>query len=690
MAKRIFIDPATIHTDDPVFIKKGDGVLATEGTGTNMVSQGNSTVPIYIGGKYAGYTVKNIDPTRGVEVIVDDSGNTKWLPYNVNERLVPYLDANGQLDLLGAVSAGIKDPQDYANWQVTEKQIKDAETISKYIENGQLYAQKAYDDGVSLEIIQIFASDFVPQKNEPTDDLPTDTDVKYNVSDALKPYIVNGQLDIVKAVSEGITDPKAYEGVEGITAQDIKDLSTLLKYRQDNGSFNISQAIRDGVDEALIKNYFDIDDKTLQEVKEIPNVETLSNAKTSPEIAKYDKYINNGSIDLISATRSLSDKELQELGVSDNSIRLARLANKYTGEDGLFDVIKAVDDNVSDGDLIQLGFTDKAIQQAKDAKELTSLGLSADNFSVTEAIKAGASDDLLKRLNVPDQTIDDAKKYLRLEKYYGEDGKTSIASAKEQGASEQDLLDMGFTYSDIQKEDRYDTAIKEINANYLDKDGNIDTAKLYKEGKLSLLVDVNDTITGEQLAEITDFYKNHTLVGNVYLTNDDIKSLTNEMDSIGLTAKEKVLLVEALSSGDFDSYSSALNKAREDKYNELFVMNNAVEITDYNYDKVNQLAKDGKLDSFLTSIGVQDVSEWKELYNDYNTIQRFVNTQNTINRKTDGKFEDYVYSASQNVLDAYNRVYGTDLQFGKYNEITSQGISSVFKYYHSPEAGGRF
>ncbi len=74
MAKGILFDPYSMDDDQPILIKRGDGVVTTEGFGTNTVAQGNSTVPIYIGGKYAGYTVKNLDPVRGVEVVINDQG----------------------------------------------------------------------------------------------------------------------------------------------------------------------------------------------------------------------------------------------------------------------------------------------------------------------------------------------------------------------------------------------------------------------------------------------------------------------------------------------------------------------------------------------------------------------------------------------------------------------------------------
>jgi hypothetical protein len=58
-------------------------------------------------------------------------GAEKYLPAEVNPRLIPYIKTDGTLDLMAAVKAGITDPIDYAGWNVTSDTIKSAQTLSR-------------------------------------------------------------------------------------------------------------------------------------------------------------------------------------------------------------------------------------------------------------------------------------------------------------------------------------------------------------------------------------------------------------------------------------------------------------------------------------------------------------------------------------------------------------------------------
>lgn len=713
MAKGILYDPESFSEDQLILIKKGDGVVTTEGSGTNTVAQGNSTVPIYIGGKYAGYTVKNLDPVRGVEVVVDDAGNTKWLPYNVNERLVPYLNADGQLDLLGAVQGGITDMVDYAGWQVTQKELDDTVTISKYIRDGGFDAQKAYDDGVKLETIRTFASEFVPRQDLPTDNVPFNTD---SVNAELRPYMTSsGGLDIFGAVANGITDLDAYKDFD-VTQKDIDEVKSLVKYRTDDGRINVSQALKDGVDRNLLESYFDISEEKVSPteakvedfiVGNSLNIEDAINAGVSDKTLKnigvsqkaLDKakvqakrnaflkpYMKNGFVDMNQAVKSLSPEQLRDIDVDAKTVRLATLVNKYNREDGTFDTVSAIRDNVSDADLKSLGLTAKNIQDAKDIVVFERAGLDPSNYTLTEAIQKGVSDEVLYRWN--DKTsVDNAKKYVSLDKFYV-DGKTSIATAQSLGATEEQLRDLGFSDTEIKQYKQYDSGMKTLtDGGYINTDGNINLRKLFDDDKLNVLLDVNPEMRLEDISKIKNefltFDRNYVPIANGnYLAKSDVESLKTQMNDLGLTSKEQSqILADVFNTGDVDSYNRNVEKVFNDRVNALYTIDAAGNVTDFNYSSVKALKNSGKLDNYLKTVGIDDVAEWKQTFEDYNKVNGFINAQNAINRRSDGSFDDYMYSASQDVLDAYNRIYGTDYDFGKYNEIWSRSPLDQIKSF---------
>lgn len=720
MAKTILFNPSTIGTDEPILIKKGDGVVTTEGSGTNTIAQGNSTVPIYIGGKYAGYTVKNLDPSRGVEVIVDDSGNTKWLPYNVNERLVPYLNADGQLDLLGAVNAGITDPVDYANWEVTREMINQAKELAPYLKKGGIDAQQAYEDGIEITTIRSFVSDFVPRTDEPTDTIPTDTD---RVNDSLKPYMDSaGSLNIFDAIANGITNVKDYENFN-VTQKDIDTIQTLLKYRDEDGKMNVTKAVQDGVDIADIEKYVVVDKEALanlQAEKVTVEVETpqtdpvlekaskfmtgnklmvddairggmtdeellslgiskaaIQTAKeTIEKTGKYAPYIKDGYVDVDKAVKELSDEELAELGVSEDLVKKAKLSAKYTDSTG-FSVLNALRDDVSAEELKALGIKDDMIQDAQDYVALEKYGLDPASYDVADALKKGVPEDLLARHNDAD-SLAQAKKFIRLEKYYDASGKTNIEIARSKGATTAELRDMGFSWKEIETYDKLTAGMKTLTAGgYITSDGQIDVRKLYDDGKMNLLLDVNPEMTLSDISKIKNEFatidKNYINFGNDrYILKTTWADINDTISQVGATSRERSQLLQDIVNENYDAFDTKLNKIYNDKVTALYSVDSSGNLVDYNYNSVSALNKAGKLDTYLDVIGVTDKAAWKQEFNDLNTIKNFVDTQNLINKRTDGTFNDYMWSASQNVLDAYNRTYGTNYDFGKYNELMSK------------------
>ena len=665
MAKRIMYDPSTITEDTPVFVKKGDGVVTTEGSGTNTVAQGGSTVPIYIGGKYAGYTVKNINPELGVEVVIDDSGATRWLPYNVNERLVPYITVSGDpgqtgygLDLLGAVAAGITDPIDYANWDVSEQTIKDAEALIPYYdaEKGTLNTTRAYREGVSEDIIGRYVPDFVESKTAPSDVIPTDTDQTPTYSDRVAPYVsASGSLDPFSAVAAGVTDLDAYEGF-GLTQENLDEISRLLKYRDpDTKEFRLDDAIEDGWTVDQLGTYFDMSKYQSPEERPVDPVYTKagklgvlngSNIDVTAALDKgmsvaelktlgvpeesiveaqaaiennerYAPYITKNKktsyIDVDKAVADLNEgkltkEDLKALGISDENVRLANLRLKYKTEDGQFDLFRAAEDNVSWDDLASMGFKNDDIQTAKDMAYMSKHGIDLKNFSIVDAVRQGIPDDvLLRSTNTTLKHLKDAKNYLKVEKFYDEDGHVSILGAIDQNATNAELRMLGFTDADIKKGRAISAAQKTMDAGgyWLDDaktQPNYD--KLYEDGKLSLLSDLYEDITPAMINKLTSEYKNSTKVGDSYIANSVLNDYFKGWDSMGFDAKQKSNLLDTIAAGDTVAY------------NKLFGEYNALRIAKQFWDDTQQ--QQAFVDYVKDDYGTVDPKKIDQFVSDYN------------------------------------------------------------------------
>ena len=727
MAKGILYDPDALAAEglistEPVLIKKGDGVVTTEGAGTNVIVQGDSTVPVYIGGTYAGYKVKNIDAQKGIEVIVDDSGNTKWLPAGVNERLVEHIDADGNLNLLSAVKAGITDPVDYAAYQVTTDQIAAAEKLAPYLTDaGTLYTQRALDDGISEETIRLFVSDFVAA-DKPTDTLAVDTDKLYSsVSEKIQPYISNGSVDVVSAVASGLTSVSDYDGVDGITQQDLDALKTLVAYRNDDGTFDLNKAITEGVEYATIKEVFDIPEDTYQAIKEgreggsnqsaapayekaknyitdgkIDVVKAIQGGLTAEELAaigvtddvyrqaqdsitkqeRYGQYISGTSFDVLKAVQDgVSDQELADLGIPDSTIAQSKLIAKYSTDTG-FDTTAALADGVTNEELIALGLADNDIQRAADLKTLQDAGVDIQNFTVTDAISKGASREVLSRLGVLDQDLDAAEKYLKTTQFYNADGTATIADAISKGATDADLKDMGFAAEDIAAQHAYDQAMAELTEGGYLNGSDLDLDKLYKNDKLDLVKAVNSDVTDAYIAELKqnykDFYENNAQVGQYYITKADLQAMTDTWAQLRLNADQRKDLLAAVGDGDLEAYNTKIQKYAQDKFDALYVTGSDGTVTDYNYSAVQDLIKKGQLTNTLKAIGVEDTSAWLSDYNDSKYLHDYVQAKNTAKNR-EGTLDDYIMEAGQNVLDRVNRLYGTDYQHGKYADLYNSG-----------------
>lgn len=611
MAKRIMFDPSSITDDTPVMIKKGDGVVATEGSGTNTVAQGDSTVPIYIGGKYAGYTVKNINPERGIEVVIDDSGATRWLPYNVNERLVPYItvseNTNGfGLNLLGAVAAGITDPIDYANWNVDEQSLKDAEALAPYYKDGKIDTKAAYEAGVGADIIKGYVSEFTAPSNAPTDNMPA-------YSDKIAPYVSSdtGSLDPFAAIAAGVTDIGDYGGFN-ITQDDLDEMTKLLKYRDpDTKEFRLDDAIQDGWTVDQLGNYFDMSnyvppserpvdpvytkaqdlgvlkgsnldvsaalDKgmTVAELKTlgVPEESIVQAQSSVANNDKYSPYITQSKggayLDIDKAVSDLNKgvltkDDMQALGVSDDTIRLSNLRSSYKTADGGFDILRAVKANVPDADLLAIGYSDDDVLTAKDNVYMQKKGIDPSNFTVIDAIEKGIPEAMILRATTATQAdIDAAKNYSKVAKFYDKDGRATLSGAIAQKATNEELKLLGFSDDEIRKGRAYDSATKAMDAGgyWLDAaktQPNYD--KMYEDGKLNLLTELYDNVTAANVNQLVSDYKNSTKVGDSYIPNSVIQEYLQGWTDMGLNAKQKSELLETLGNGNGAAYSNLLRE----------------------------------------------------------------------------------------------------------------------------------
>lgn len=217
-----------------------------------------------VGSKYAGGIIVNIDPEQGYRVRAPD-GTEKYIPADVSEKLLPYLNDDGSLDVLAAVKAGLTKPSDFAGWNVTDDSIKQAQN---YIVN------KQYGE------------------------------IEASAAKKLAPYVkADGSLDLLAAVKAGLTSPNDYAGWN-VTDDSLQKAQSYLKkqsvsaelekYKASTGEgYDVYKAIKDDVSKDTLQSAFDLTDAEYQDYK-----------LTAPFIS-YDNS-GNPSVDLPEAMKALN------------------------------------------------------------------------------------------------------------------------------------------------------------------------------------------------------------------------------------------------------------------------------------------------------------------------------------------------------------------------------------------------
>jgi hypothetical protein len=184
----------------------------------------------------------------------------------------------------------------------------------------------------------------------------------------------DGTLNLLEAVKAGFTNPSDFSGWN-VTEQDIQDAlklsgatedtKALAKYRDATGSYNVAQAIKDGVDYELLRRVFGI---TRQQYAyyNVPTTATSSGeARDNSALQPYVK--DDGSLDLVAAVKSgITDpKSYEGWNVTSKTITDVEdyikasdargVLDKYKTGEGSYDIYAAIRGGVSK-EAIQLTF----------------------------------------------------------------------------------------------------------------------------------------------------------------------------------------------------------------------------------------------------------------------------------------------------------------------------------------------
>lgn len=319
------------------------------------------------------------------------------------------------------------------------------------------------------------------------------------------PYLTGKDLNLIGAVKGGLTDVNDYGGLP-VTQKDIDEAKQILKYEREDGGFNVTNAIKDGVNVDTLKKYFSISDKQINDIKAgtATSPATTSSTNTSEsnatpstpssptdkniEIAKantnekgrLDVYqalkdgidksylkkigvdnttlqkaearieaepymLENGRINTREAVKEMSRDSLLALGLSNDQINTANVLNKYEDAEGYFDTRQALKDGVTEGQLKIAGIKPANIELAKTLNSFDKKGYFTPEgyIDVSKALKGGETRETLLGVGVDSGTIDNAEKYNKVEKFLDDDG--SINLDKLQSATDDELNILGIT-----------------------------------------------------------------------------------------------------------------------------------------------------------------------------------------------------------------------------------------------------
>lgn len=450
-----FIDRMTAAAKQPI----------AQGTGINpsTLKPGDSI----LGGTFLWY-----NPTQGMRVRFN--GKEITVPNNLDPRIYEHFKPDGTFDLVGSIASGANRWSDYdflsktAGLKIDGKTFQDAEKEAKAIRSGKVESLNRFVKDGKLDIVGAVnagitnPNDFIGY-NVSKDDIK-EAQEKVKVQKAIEPYkLKEGGYDIVGAIRGGVSTD-TLKSYFDISDSDLREYEIRATYT--------TSAKSGGAQLDAEKILTDLNNRTLSskerselanELTETFGLELVQKAgswtfktKTTVRSTDLPEGVTQSDIDsLWSQYQSTSDKystafdayrEAGSQGVDDDALRTQRdnlkdeqasilSTIKYlesyennnldyknpptvddikimldvakNGYDGSF-VLEAVNKGISDNALMSLGYNDKGIDHIRTLNDLATQGyynVSTGQIDAVSAVRGGISDDALLKIGYKENDI---------------------------------------------------------------------------------------------------------------------------------------------------------------------------------------------------------------------------------------------------------------------------------------------
>lgn len=357
-----------------------------------------------------GYSYDMLNRTLGLAKSDYDSISKKISAQN---QLKPFMDDNGQLDLVAAIEA---DKLDIIQ-QVYDVKNEDVAKTLDYLE----LKDKGYvDNQGNVDIMQIIVDDKVDDRtltnalNIKTEDLNTyKTTAKYVDSDGNvdlmkavednnlaevqkvidipqqdlakifdylelkdKGYVdQEGKVNVLTAIKDAKVDQRTLTNALDIPKSDYDEYATLAKHMDSKGNIDIMKALDQGVEPELLQKHLDFDMNEIEAIQEQQAaMDKLTNyldvgIGDKAVSSKEARLLKNPRVDVLSAISDGVEFETlnDAIGIEKNDYDNLKTISQYSDKDGQIDVVKALYHGV-DPDMLQkqLDISDKDMKELKD------------------------------------------------------------------------------------------------------------------------------------------------------------------------------------------------------------------------------------------------------------------------------------------------------------------------------------
>ena len=505
----------------------GRGTIAETSTVIQPVNP-ETGQPFKTGDSYGGGTVVSVDPTQGPRIKMPN-GKEKYLTAaainsNASDKLKPFIDNKGSLDVQSAVQSGITDPKDYKGFDVSAEVIQTAQDkalLQPYmgkggsVQNVLESINKNKDDKLAGALQRQLGVTLI-KSEDGSYILP------HQAKKSTRILSTSSTTSFARDLPNGVTQSdfntmSAQEKAASAQFQDItskiddkqKQYATLLKSAENTGSQGNTSA-----DSQLNTLEKEINDLKSQQGFALNQMQSLGS---------YLTYINaytSGKGDATDYSNMPTKDEITNLVTSVNPQII-----KYVTANG-FNLGEAVEDGVSSDTLAGIGFTSDDLDKAKALNNILKVLPAGINsyFQMSVALENGLEKDL-KTLGYDTKDTTSGMSQLDLGKEWQAAGQSGLLNETSGAYNVSQAVASGVSDGEILRlsgaDNTYLQSLKQLKP-YMGKDGNIDLNSAV--GKVDDETIKAAGFKSEDIKQIKDWNNSHVQIDGQWWDSKDMDS----------------------------------------------------------------------------------------------------------------------------------------------------------------------